>query len=196
MLLSITLPFTRQRRGQRLPRLWFFTDERLQGREEEIIKRLPRGTGVVLRNYQQLNRQAWAQHLVTLCRQKRLTVLIAGDARLAQRCGADGVHWPEGLMKRPRQRHRKNGLLTAAAHHPGAIQAARRSKADAVFVSPVFATRSHPGVMSLGVVRLGLLTKGQTPHIIALGGMTSVTIRQLRSNRIYGVAAIDGWIRS
>jgi thiamine-phosphate pyrophosphorylase len=198
MLLSITLPFhdplSQQKRRPALPRLWFLTDTRLQGQEEDIIKALPRGTGVVLRNYEQPNRHIWAKRLVQLCRKRHLTVLIAGDEKLASQCRADGVHWPEGLIRRPRRRHAKNCLITATAHHARGIQAARRNRADAVFVSPVFATRSHPGAAALSVIRLAILTRGSGGQpVIALGGITAATVRQLRPARIYGIAAIDGW---
>jgi thiamine-phosphate pyrophosphorylase len=201
MLLSITLPaqdpLPRRKRRLCLPRLWFLTDTRLQGQEEVIIKALPRGTGVVLRNYEQPNRHAWAKRLVQLCRKRHLPVLIAGDDKLAWQCRADGVHWPEGLIRRPRRRHAKNRLITATAHHARGIQAAWRSRADAVFVSPVFATRSHPGAAALGVIRLAILAKGSGGRpVIALGGITSATVRQLRPARIYGIAAIDGWRES
>lgn len=65
-----------------------------------------------------------------------------------------------------------------------------RSGADALFVSPVFATRSHPGTRPLGRVRFGLMTQGLKIPLIALGGMTA---RRAAALNVHGWAAIDAW---
>jgi thiamine-phosphate pyrophosphorylase len=70
---------------------------------------------------------------------------------------------------------------------------ARRIAADLIFVSPVFATRSHPGAKPLGRARLGLLVGNQRARTIALGGMTAQRAQSLSALRLHGWAAIDAW---
>jgi thiamine-phosphate pyrophosphorylase len=62
-------------------------------------------------------------------------------------------------------------------------------RADAVLLSPAFATRSHPDARALGPVRFRLLAQHARMPVIALGGMTARTARRLASPRW---AAIDG----
>ena len=64
-----------------------------------------------------------------------------------------------------------------------------KQRADAVLLSPVFATRSHPGGARLGPLRFRLLAAKSRAPVIALGGMNHHTARRLRSPRW---AAIDG----
>ncbi len=158
-----------------------------------IIKNLRPGTGVVLRNYSAPDRADWARRLVNLCRQRRLIVLIAGDDRLALACRTDGVHWPEHMARRRRRRVKRGLLLTATAHDPAGIAAAKRLGTDGLFLSPVFATQSHPGGRFLGATRFGLLLRGVDTPVIALGGMNGTTFRQVRSRKIHGLAAIAAW---
>lgn len=63
--------------------------------------------------------------------------------------------------------------------------------ADAVFVSPVFATRSHPGAEVLGVQGAERIARGLRVPVIALGGMDAARFGEL--DGFYGWAAIDAW---
>jgi thiamine-phosphate pyrophosphorylase len=67
--------------------------------------------------------------------------------------------------------------------------------ADAVFVSPVFATASHPDRRALGSTRFATLT-GDGAAIYALGGIETKTIRRLAAHRLVGIGLIGGWVRS
>jgi thiamine-phosphate pyrophosphorylase len=189
--MTLSMPHHRQRR--RLPKRWFFTDDRLAGAEASIIARLPPGTGVVLRNYLMPNRSVWAKKLVHLCRERRLVVLIAGNDKLAWSLRADGVHWPEKMARAKKYRRHPHWLITGSAHTPAGLHGANCVKADAVFLAPVFETRSHPGKSALGCIRAGLLIRRQTVAVIALGGVNRISVKKLRGRKFYGWAAIDGW---
>src|SRR3546814_11624285 len=82
-----------------------------------------------------------------------------------------------------------------AVHDPAEFGAAIRAKADLVFLSPVFATRSHPDAGPLGRIRFGLLARSAPMPVIALGGMTSSNWRSLKRQGAYGYAAIDDWLK-
>ena len=69
------------------------------------------------------------------------------------------------------------------------IAQARRKGADAVMLSPVFPTRSHPGSEVLGPVRFQMLARLCSAPVIALGGMDVAKARAVGWNRW---AAIDG----
>jgi thiamine-phosphate pyrophosphorylase len=58
-----------------------------------------------------------------------------------------------------------------------------------VLLSPVFATRSHPGAATLGPVRFRLLAARSLVPVIALGGMDTRRARRLGTR---DWAAVDG----
>ena len=63
------------------------------------------------------------------------------------------------------------------------------SQADGIFLSPVFATASHPGADTLGVAGFHALARDSSVPVIALGGMNAARARELAWPR-WG--AIDG----
>ena len=80
-------------------------------------------------------------------------------------------------------------LRLASAHGGDELQAASAAGVDAVFLSPVFPTRSHPGAPVLGVHGFHVLAMQASVPVIALGGMTAERARELDWPRW---AAIDG----
>lgn len=165
------------------------------------IARLPRGSAVILRDYADGDRRARAADLASLCRRRRMRLLVgcarSGDARLAVAVGAGGVHLPEGAIAHGAghwRRWRKCGwLVTAAAHTPAAVARARRSGVDAVLLSPVFATASHPGAGTVGPLRFAAWTRAAGLPVYALGGMTAITARRVAASGAIGIAAIGGF---
>ena len=68
-----------------------------------------------------------------------------------------------------------------------------RAGARLVFVSPVFATRSHPGARALGPLRAAAIARGLPVLWMALGGMDAGRFRRLSGLGFHGWAAIDAW---
>ncbi len=64
-----------------------------------------------------------------------------------------------------------------------------------MFVSPVFATASHPERGGLDVTRFAALVR-ETAVAYALGGVEMKTIRRLVAHRIVGIGLVGGWVRS
>ena len=110
-------------------------------------------------------------------------LLLADRPLVAQRWGADGAH--------SRSPHRSQGIRTVAVHNAREAALARRLRADLIFVSPVFETRSHPGSRSIGALGLGRISGLQRHQTIALGGMTAKRAKSLVALNIHGWAAID-----
>lgn len=173
-----------RRRQPPIPRLWLMTDERMGESLWAALAELPRGSGVVFRHYglPPKERRTLFARVAGVARRRRLVLIRAGADPMA---GEAGVHGRRG-DKRP-------GLRTASAHNRREAIAASRAGIDALFVSPVFATRSHPGARSLGVVRAGLLIRGLGVPAIALGGMDRRRAARLRAMGFYGWAGIDAW---
>lgn len=186
------------RKPRQLPGKLLLTDPRHLADPIPVIARLPPGSGVVFRHYELPpdQREAMARAVAVLCRRRRLVLFVAGDNRLAGAVGAPGVHLPEELVIQRAGAVRRGGrLLTAAAHNSGAVHRAARCGGDAVLISPVFATASHPGAAPLGPVRfaaLATLARRLGLGVYALGGIDGATARRIRHVPKTGTAAIRG----
>jgi len=177
--------------GHRLPALVLMTDSRRLPDPGPAAERLPAGSLVIFRHYEDASRKDRLRALARICRRRRLGLLVAGDWRLALACGADGVHLPERLVPRGRGRRRKRGwLVTAAAHSEAALKRAAAAGVDAVLLAPVFATASHPGAPSLGPLRFARLVRRSALPVYALGGIDRRTARRLSGSGAVGIAGI------
>jgi thiamine-phosphate pyrophosphorylase len=165
----------------RLPPLALMTDDERLPDPVPAAKALPRGSLIVLRARDAARRAELAAALRPLPH----FLLIANDAALAARIGADGIHLSEaGAHDAAHFRAlRMRWLITAAAHGhlPG-------GPFDALFLSPVFPTRSHPGAPVLGAVRANALARQSRTPVYALGGVTPANSRLLHG--FVGIAAI------
>jgi thiamine-phosphate pyrophosphorylase len=171
-----------------LPQIWLMTDERIADLPGSIA-RLPKGSGIVFRHYS-LNsreRRALFEQVRVLARRSRHFLLLADTPGCARAWGADGAH--------DRSRLRSQGLRSASAHDLVELNAATRAKADLIFVSPVFSTRSHPGSRTLGRLGLAAIASRSQVRIIALGGMNARKAKILTKSRIHGWAAIDAFVQ-
>jgi len=174
------------RASQPLPRLWLMTDERLGGGLVDAARRLPDAAGIVFRHYrlEEGPRRALFERVREAA--PRALLLLAGSADLARAWGADGSHG----------RGPGTGLRSASAHDQAQIRAAERAGAAFLFLSPVFATRSHPDARALGLARFAWLARRTRLPVIALGGMDETRGRRLASFGAYGWGAIDAWGKS
>ncbi|MES2444063.1 MAG: thiamine phosphate synthase [Pseudomonadota bacterium] len=174
-----------RRRHPPIPAIWLMTDARMGEELWAALDRLPRGAGVVVRHYglDPRTRRFLIRRVAKVARKKNLTLVIAGGN---QGFAHAGVHNGRGGAR--------TRLRTESAHSRREAVAAARRGADAVFVSPVFATRSHPGARALGPVRFGLMARELGVPVIALGGMDAKRGRRLRGLGASGWAAIDAWL--
>ena len=172
-----------------LPRLWLISDARNDAQLERSIARLPLGSGLVFRHYHLAPdaRHARFDRLARLMRRRGGVIVLAGDIAAAKAWRADGCYGPPGggsclgLIR----------LLTAHDMRELARANATRGTRAQALISPIFATRTHPGGPSLGAPRFASLARLSRLPVIALGGMTPKRARQIAAitNRW---AAIDG----
>jgi thiamine-phosphate pyrophosphorylase len=187
-----------------LPPLILLTDEHRLADPSAAVARLPKGSAVILRHYGVPDeaRTALARELrrVTRARGLRLLIAAADSAShdLALRIEADGVHLPEWHVRNGAWRAlrgRKPGwLVTAAAHSPAALRRAAAGGADAVLLSPVFATASHAGSRPLGAPRFAAWARLSPIPVYALGGIDARSAARLRPTRASGIAGIGGLV--
>ncbi len=166
---------------QTLPTIWLMTDERLGAGLWAAIGRVPHSGGVVLRHHR--SDVALGQRVAALCEQRGLLLSVAGDVAMARRLGAAMVHNPESEAV---------GLQVSRSVHSRAEAYAARD-ADLVFVSPLFASASHPGGATLGLAAALELAKLAGVPAIALGGMDAERGAAAIQAGFHGWAAVDAW---
>jgi thiamine-phosphate pyrophosphorylase len=158
-------------RQSALPRLWLVSDARNDAVLDRAIAALPRGSGVIFRH----------RHLDAESRAARLRTVL----RLCRRYGHRLEIGDEGYG--PPAPHR----ALATAHDLREIGRANRFGGQAVILSPIHATRSHPGAKPLGRARFLLLARRARAPVIALGG---VNAQRFRGLPVHGWAAIDAFL--
>jgi thiamine-phosphate pyrophosphorylase len=182
-----------------LPNLYLLSDPVRLPDPHEAAARLPRGAAVLARGLA----PGVLAGLAAIARQRHLLLVVAGDGRLALRHGA-GLHLPDrrstaGLLPFLLARRRRPLLLTLAAHGRPGLARARRLGADAVLLSPVFQTASHPGAPALSPLRWAALARAAGGNakgdmgraVVALGGVGPANAGRL-PRWTAGFAAISG----
>ena len=167
-----------QPRHPSIPRIWLMTDPRMGEALWAALERLPRGAGVVVRHYGVPDRAQLIERVAKVARRRGLILVIANGS------GRANVH--------NARRTWRGALQTASAHNRREAIAAIRRGADAIFLSPVFPTRSHPSAKTMGRVRFGLISRGLGVPVIALGGMDARRAKSLPGACRW--AAIDAWM--
>jgi thiamine-phosphate pyrophosphorylase len=172
-----------------LPALLFFSDPRRTPDPVAIAERLPRGTGIVYRAFGAPDALETGRRLAAVARRRGLVLLVGADARLAAAVGAHGLHLPERLGHQAGGLKRRGWIVTAAAHSLAAARAAK--DADALVVSPVFASNSPSAGRPLGATRFAALVRAAGRPVYGLGGVTRETARRLVGSGAIGLAAVE-----
>ena len=177
--------------GSDLPALLFLTDHNRVPDPVAVARTLPAGSGVILRDYDDANRSDLAARLAAVAGERNLTLLVGNDLDLARAVGADGVHYPEGVLPTARPDGlTRPMLMTTAAHSAAALERAAAAGADAALLSPIFSTASHPETLPLGLRQFSALAASTPLPIYALGGVTNANAHQLLLSGAVGIAAI------
>ena len=171
----------------KLPKIWLMSDPRFGARLYPSIQKLPIGSGVIMRHYDDPNHTEIFDQIASLCRRRGHLLLYAGK----EHPKAQGIYW----SKPPKQQQKhhckaRNGLNNISVHNAAEMQRALLFAPDLILLSPIFATRSHVGDRAIGPSGLLRLSQISNIPIAALGGMNKKRSAMLRYT--HGFAAIDG----
>jgi thiamine-phosphate pyrophosphorylase len=163
------------RKCQPLPAIWLISDARNDAVLEQALCRLPRGSGFIYRHYHlpEAERRARFDRLLRIARSNGHLVALAGNRAQARRWRADLAYGSAGQL--------------VPIHSLRELRRAHRG--EAVLLSPVFPTRSHPGGKVLGPLRWRLIAAHAKVPVIALGGMNPRRARRLKAAHWAGIDA-------
>lgn len=177
-----------------LPRLLFVTDPARTPDPAAIARRLPAGCGVIYRAFGAPGALDTARVLRTLASERGLILLIGADSRLAEACGAHGVHLPERALDEARDlkgRH-PDWIVTAAAHSLDATRRAAVGGCDAALVSAVFPSASPSASAAMDADAFLALVEAAPLPVYALGGVNARTAPRLSGCGAQGLAMVEG----
>lgn len=119
-------------------------------------------------------------------------LIVHTYADVAKAVRADGVHLSAMDMNQiPAMKKWMNDpsvTFSTSCHNEIELEFAKRFDADFVFLSPIFATQSHPDEEPLGITRFRELCTASELPVMALGGITPENRKELQG---YGVAVIS-----
>jgi len=114
--------------------------------------------------------EAFAAKVTAMAHAAGARVLVNGDAALAQRIGADGVHLTSAQLGHTSRRPALD-LVGASCHDAGELARAAAVGADFAVLGPVKPTPSHPRAGGMGWEGLAALLRNCPLPVYALGGM-------------------------
>ncbi len=171
--------------------LAFLTDRTRIPNPEIILRMLPKGVAVVLRDYQMPQRTTFARRLKSICDQRGLKLIIGGDVALAHAINADGIHLPSWLT--PDKSALESLMVTASCHSAQEIERAAQLGAHIAFLSPAFPTDSHPGSAYLGPQQFDEMAATAAIPVMGLGGIDVTNAAKLAGPNVAGFGAIGAF---
>jgi 8-oxo-dGTP diphosphatase len=182
-----------------LPRLVAITPDARDARDAvaSLEAAIRSGAGLLVLRLPSLDPDAYAtvaSAALRRCRPIGVRVLGHGDPTLVERLGLDGVHLPASRVRDLRTRPLPPAKrVTAACHDVGELLAAVRIGCDAVLVSPVAPTPTHPAAPALGWEGFARLAARSPLPAYGLGGLGPADLAQARSCGGFGIAGIRGF---
>lgn len=176
-----------------VPRIILMTDDERLVDPTPVIPSLPPGSAVIVRSRSAIDRKQRARAISDLCRRRQIILLVSCEVPPKQLIG-DGVHIPEAGRTQWRRCdfwRLQPRLITTSAHDLKSAQHAAQWGADAVLLSPLRPTRSHPSGKSLGYWRGATICHHIDIPTIALGGVDQKSMARIIDLGFYGCAGID-----
>jgi 8-oxo-dGTP diphosphatase len=161
----------------------------LEALERALTRTAPGGALVQVREktFSRQRLQTFAAEVVRLAHRAQCKVLVNGDADLARKVGADGVHWPAACLEANGARG-DFALLGASAHSRAQIERAAAAGCDFCVVGPVCRTHSHPGVAGIGWERFAALACNAPLPVFAIGGLDATHNERAIQSGAHGLA--------
>ena len=150
---------------QSLPRQWLVADERLGDGLIPVVRSLPPGTGILFL-YRQRPKADRARLLARLRRLARGRGIPIVDEAAAE---------------------------AARVHDLRELRAARLRGVRIIFLSPMFASRSHPAWKPLSRMKAAAIVRLAPEPVIALGGVNERRFRRIAPLGFSGWAGIDAY---
>ncbi len=141
---------------------------------------------------------ALAQAFAPMVRAQGATLMLHGDAQLAERGGCDGVHLPAGAdCAAARTALGTDKLVGISIHSVAEARAIDPALVDYAVAGPAFETASKPGYgPRTGAASLADIIRAAPVPVLAIGGITAARVGEVVAAGAAGVAVMGGVMRA
>ena len=183
-------------RALQLPAIYAISKAAILGQPEFLLRlqhALSQGLRLLQVREKNMSRPAlkkFAQEIIAMAQAHQARVLINSDIELAQEIDADGVHLSSAQLMSIATRPNLK-WCAASCHNAAELQRANELGLDFVVLSPVLATRSHPGAPHLGWQAFASCAAQSAIPVYALGGLGSHDLATACQHGAHGVALLS-----
>ena len=135
--------------------------------------------------------ERFARAVVERCHAAGALAVVNGDAALARRIGADGLHLPARSLMAADGRPDFE-WVGASCHSRAELEQAAALELDYALLGAVRPTQSHPERATLGWPAFGDLVARLPLPVFALGGLSAGDLETAKAAGAHGVAGIRG----
>ncbi len=134
-----------------------------------------------------------AKEMKELCHKYGVPLLINDNVEICIESGADGVHVGQKDMEAGEVREKlgKDKIIGVSARTVEQAMAAQNAGADYLGVGAVFSTSTKEDAKPLDHEILKAITKAVDIPVVAIGGISSENVSQLKGTGIDGVAVVS-----
>ncbi|MDB3959649.1 thiamine phosphate synthase [Candidatus Pelagibacter sp.] len=146
-------------------------------------------TAFIYRNYNSKNNLSTILKIRNFCRKKKYKFFLSNNISLAMKLNLDGVYIPSFNKDKKHLSfsYKKNFLIIGSAHNNKEIKIKESQKVKVLFLSSLFKKNKN----YLGINKFKLLSKLTNKKIIALGGISSKNLKNLKMLNCFGFAGIS-----
>ena len=168
-----------------LPKRYYFISSY---NKANIIKQ-SKDTAIIYRNYKDKINKTEILKIKKLCRVKKIKFLISNEPKIAFSLNLDGLYIPSfnSGFEHLKYTFKQKFLILGSAHNIKQIRNKEIQKVQLIFISSLFKKNNN----FLGLIKFNNLLKLTKKKCIALGGISSKNINQLKLSSSIGFAGIS-----
>lgn len=184
--------------------LFFFSDNNKIDDLNQVVKKLPKYSNVIFREYN-LNyhdKYREVKKILPMIKSGKINLIIAKDWHLFSKIKARGIHFSDRdrhistlklmLIKQFCRKQKK--FFSFALHDFKKLNLVKKLQPDLIFYSPIFSTSSHFNQKPIGLfnfIKISKILAFYRIKILPLGGIHLQNLRRLNKFRCEGFGAID-----
>ena len=170
-----------------LPKVFCF----INNYKKSYIKRLPKNTAIIYRNYNKNINKAEITKIKTLCKKDNRKFFLANNIKVAIQLDLDGVYVPSfnKELKINYFAKKKNFIILGSAHNIIEIRQKEKQKVNCIFLSPVFITKKSNKF--LGIHKFNNLANYTSKKIVCLGGIKKNNLKKIKLLNTYGFSSVS-----
>ena len=169
-----------------LPKIFCFINDY----EKNYIKRLPKNTAIIYRNYNKVINKDKITKIKSLCKKDNRKFFLANNVKIAIQLNLDGVYIPSFNKDLKINYFTKKKFETiGSAHNILQIRQKERQRVSCIFLSPIFSTKKSNNF--LGIHKFNNLTNYTKKKIICLGGIKKNNLNKIKLINAYGFSSVS-----